>query len=160
MDEGITRNMWSSLQKYNKTVYSRILLDSYWHLFKMHGPMNIKDTAILFLTPFYLLAVGLEGYCCTWSHSVTHSDTPHSVGLFWTSDRPVAELLPDNTQHSRWTEFHAPGRIQNGNPSKRAAVDPRPRLYLQWDLLRLFLTIKHFTLYTCELFALAKVKVE
>ena len=30
MDESITRNMKSCLQKYNKTVYSRILLDNYW----------------------------------------------------------------------------------------------------------------------------------
>jgi hypothetical protein len=36
----------------------------------------------------YLLIVGVEGYCCTWSHSVTHI---HSVGLPWTRDRPVAE---------------------------------------------------------------------
>ena len=32
----------SETWKYNKTVYSRILLDSYWHWFTMHGPMNIK----------------------------------------------------------------------------------------------------------------------
>jgi len=31
MDEGIIRNMHSCLQKYNKTVYSCILLDSYLH---------------------------------------------------------------------------------------------------------------------------------
>ena len=42
MGEGITRNMWSCLQKYSRTVYSRILLDNYWHWFTMHGPMNIK----------------------------------------------------------------------------------------------------------------------
>ena len=30
------------LQKYNQTVYSRILLDNYWQWFTMHGPMNIK----------------------------------------------------------------------------------------------------------------------
>jgi len=29
-------------RKYNKTVYSRDVLDSYWHWFMMHGPMNIK----------------------------------------------------------------------------------------------------------------------
>jgi hypothetical protein len=29
--------------------------------------------------------------------SRSHSDTPHSVGLLWTSDQP----LPDNTQHSQ-----------------------------------------------------------
>jgi hypothetical protein len=34
-----------------------------------------------------LLIVGLEGYLCPWSHS----DTPHSVGLPWKKDQPVAE---------------------------------------------------------------------
>ena len=36
---------------------------------------------------FYLLTVGVEGCCCNWSHS----DAPHSIGLLWTSDRPVPE---------------------------------------------------------------------
>ena len=30
-------------RKYNKTLYSRILLDNYRHWFTMHGPMNIKN---------------------------------------------------------------------------------------------------------------------
>ena len=55
----------------------------------------------------------------------SHSDTPHSIGLFWTRDRPLP--LPDNTQHSQETDIHAPGRIRTRNPSKRAAVDPRLR---------------------------------
>ena len=33
MDEGIIRNMWSCLQKYNKSLYSRISLDNYWPRF-------------------------------------------------------------------------------------------------------------------------------
>ena len=32
--------------------------------------------------------------------SRSHSDTPHSVELLWTSDQAVARLLPDNTQLS------------------------------------------------------------
>jgi len=35
---------------------------------------------------FCLLIVGVGGYCCIRSHAVTHT-----VGLLWTSDRPVAE---------------------------------------------------------------------
>jgi hypothetical protein len=31
--------------------------------------------------------------------SQSHSDTPHSVGVLWTSDRPDAEPLLENTQH-------------------------------------------------------------
>jgi hypothetical protein len=34
---------------------------------------------------FYLLLAGIEGYCYT----LSHSDTPHSLGLLWTRDRPV-----------------------------------------------------------------------
>ena len=37
-----------------------------------------------------------------------HSDTPHSIGLFWTSDEPDAEILCDDTQHSQEIDFHAP----------------------------------------------------
>ena len=33
-------------RKYNKTVYSRILLDNYWHWFTTHGPMNTKVLSI------------------------------------------------------------------------------------------------------------------
>jgi hypothetical protein len=42
--------------------------------------------------------------------SLSHSDTPPSVGLLWTSDQPDAETS-DNTQHSEETDIHAPGGI-------------------------------------------------
>ena len=42
MMDDIIRNMLSCLQKYNKTVYSHISLESYWHWFTMHGSVNIK----------------------------------------------------------------------------------------------------------------------
>jgi hypothetical protein len=38
---------------------------------------------------------------------------------------PIQRPLPDNTQHSQETGFHAPGRIRTHNPRKRAAADPR-----------------------------------
>ena len=41
--------------------------------------------------------------------SRSHSDTPHSVGLLWTSDQPD---LPDNTQNSKETNFHAPAGFE------------------------------------------------
>jgi hypothetical protein len=56
-------------------------------------------------------------------------DTPHSVGLLWTSDQPVA----DNTQHSHETDIHAACGIQTHNPSKRTAADPRLRPRGHWD---------------------------
>jgi GH43 family beta-xylosidase len=65
-------------------------------------------------------------------HSLSHSDTPHSVGLLWTSDQPDAETY-DNTQHSQQTDIHASGRIRTYNPSKRATADPRRRPRGQWN---------------------------
>jgi hypothetical protein len=66
--------------------------------------------------------------------SRSHSDTPHSVGLFWTTDRPETERpVPDNTQHSQGRDIHAPRGIQTRNPSKLPAADPRLRRYGQWD---------------------------
>ena len=46
-------------RKYNKTVYSRILLDYYWHWFTMHGPMNMKPT-------FYYSVVSWHIACFIW----------------------------------------------------------------------------------------------
>jgi len=55
--------------------------------------------------------------------SRSHSDTPHSVGLFWTSDQPVAET--STWQHKALTRYrlHAPFGIRTRNPSKRAAAN-------------------------------------
>jgi hypothetical protein len=56
--------------------------------------------------------------------SWSYSDTPHSVGLVWTSAQP-------DPQTSTWhhttlkTDFHAPDGIRNHNLSKQAAADRR-----------------------------------
>jgi len=55
---------------------------------------------------FCLLIVGVEGYCCTWSHSLTRT---HSGWLSWMRDRPVAEAPNCTTQHSQETNIHASG---------------------------------------------------
>jgi len=57
--------------------------------------------------------------------SRSHSDTPHSVGLLWTSDQPGAECS-DNTQHSQETDIYDPGEIRTRNPKKRAAAAEPP----------------------------------
>jgi hypothetical protein len=69
--------------------------------------------------------VGVGGYCCIWSHTKTHhtKDTPHSVGLPWTCDRPVAEDCTCTTQNKHRRYIRAPGGIQTRNPSKRAAAN-------------------------------------
>ena len=58
--------------------------------------------------------------------SRSHSDTPHSVGLLWTSDHPDAET--PTWQHNTLTrDIHDPGGIRTRSSSKRAAEDPRLR---------------------------------
>jgi hypothetical protein len=60
--------------------------------------------------------------------SRSYSDTPHSVGLFWTQ-----RSLPDNTQHSKEQNIHGPAGTRTRNPSKTAAADPRLSLRGHWD---------------------------
>ena len=72
--------------------------------------------------------------------SRSHSDTPHAVGLLWTSDQPDAETsIWQNTKLT--TDSHASGGIQTRNTSSWAATDPRlrPRGHLDW----LWLNVTH-----------------
>jgi len=65
--------------------------------------------------------------------SRSHSDTPHSVGLLWTSDQPDSETY--TSQHTTLTrEKHPfPGIPQ----SQREAADPRLRPRGHWDRLKI-----------------------
>ena len=63
--------------------------------------------------------------------SWSHSDTPHSVGLLWTSDKPDAVLTIRNNYKE--TDIHASGGIRTRNPRKRAAADPRLRPRGHWE---------------------------
>jgi len=62
--------------------------------------------------------------------SRSHTDTPHSVGLLWTSDRPTSE-----SQHTTLSRDRHPflGEIRTHNPSKRAATDQCRRQRGHWD---------------------------
>jgi hypothetical protein len=61
-----------------------------------------------------------------------HSDTPHSVGLPWTSDQSEAETSPwlNTTQQ---TYIHAAVSIRTLNPSKPVAAETRLRPRGHWD---------------------------
>jgi hypothetical protein len=85
---------------------------------------------------FCLLTVSVERYSYTWSHSLTHT---HSVGppLDEGSARH-RDLFVYNTQHSQYTNIHAPNGIRTRNPSKRAAADRRLRPHGYWDRFMLF----------------------
>jgi len=54
--------------------------------------------------------------------SRSHSDTPHSVGLLWTSDQPDAVTSITPNTHERETSM-PPGGIRTHNPRERAAAD-------------------------------------
>ena len=64
----------------------------------------------------------------------SHSDTPHSVGLLWTSDQLVAET--STCQHiTQQTDILTLGGIKTRSPSKRVAAVPRirPRGHRDWQ---------------------------
>jgi hypothetical protein len=67
--------------------------------------------------------------------SRSHSDTPYSVGLIWTSDQLDAEN--STWQHTTLTRgnVHVSGGIRSRNPSKQAAANPRLRRPGHWDRL-------------------------
>jgi hypothetical protein len=66
--------------------------------------------------------------------SRSHSDTPHSVGVPWTSDQPDAEnYTSQHTKHSQETAIHAPDEIRTHNPTKQVATDPPLRPRGHWD---------------------------
>jgi len=63
----------------------------------------------------------------------THSDTPHSVGLLWTSDQPDAETsfyLIIHNNHERERERRPYGR-PDSNPQPQQANGRRPNIVLQ-----------------------------
>ena len=70
-----------------------------------HKTQTVNFLSLLVLSSTYPLLVLLL------LHQIARNDTHthHSVGFLWTSDRPVAEALPDNTQHSQETFMHPPG---------------------------------------------------
>jgi hypothetical protein len=64
------------------------------------------------------------------SHTTTHHIRQDSSGrVIGSSQRP----LPDNTQHSQQTNFHAPGGIRTHDLSRRAAADLSLRPRGRWD---------------------------
>ena len=78
-------------------------------------------SVFLIMTSFYLLIVGIDGYCYSWLHSMTNI---HSVGLPWTRDRPVAKS--STWQHTIVTRdrHQCPGR--DLNPQCQQASGRRP----------------------------------
>jgi len=61
----------------------------------------------------------------------SHSDTLHSLELFWTSDRTAAETLPENKQHTRETDILTPRGISN--PRSQQAKNRRATFQTAWS---------------------------
>ena len=80
--------------------------------------------------------------------SWSHSDTPHSLRLLWTSDRSDTENSTLQKATLTTDSYPYQGRIRTRNPSKQAATDPRLRPRGHWD--RLFvLTILRYPWVYC-----------
>jgi len=88
------------------------------------------------LPSFYLPIVSVDGYCCTWLHSLTHTHTHiHTLGRTSLDKGLVRRIDLYLKAHNIRNEqnIHAPGGIRSRNPSKRAAADPRHTQREHWD---------------------------
>jgi len=120
----------------NLTKRQTSLLKTHWQAALHVLEINVRVTSFflsffflsffVITTSFYLLNLGVEDYCKTWSHSVTHTQTDThtlSLGHLRTSNRPVAE----STTRQHTTDSYASGGIRTRNLSKRTAAHPRVR---------------------------------
>jgi len=105
-----------------------VKLDSYWiiNFFFPHG-----------------LTVALDHWTKASSlsrlHDHAHSDTPHSVGLLWTSDQPDAET--STRQHTTLTTDRHPLPQWDSIPQPQQASVRRPTPYTARPLNYLFSSI-------------------
>jgi len=76
--------------------------------------------------------------------SLSHSDTPHSVGLILTSDQPDAVISSWQCTTLTIDKHHAPGSTRTHNSSKWAAADPRLWPRGHWDRHILELEVKYY----------------
>ena len=97
--------------------------DHHYHRFSL-SPL-CREVTIIFFPLAQQPLVGQAFLMIEGLHS--HSDTPHSVGLLWKSDRPDAETSTFQYK-TQETDIYAPGRILTHRFRKRASADPR-----HWD---------------------------
>jgi hypothetical protein len=92
-------------------------------------------TQICIFSPPPMAQQPYSGLSCFTAHITrSHSDTPQSVGLLRTSDRPDAES--STWQHTTFTrDIQDRSEIRTCNPSKRTAANPRIRRRGHWDWL-------------------------
>jgi len=103
------------------------------HCDQCHNFSSLSAFLFLIPIPFRLIFVGVEGYCSTSSHSMTHTNTR------WASSgreigRPQRPLF-DKAQRPKQTDIHSPGRIRTLNRNKRDAENLRLKSRSQRDRL-------------------------
>jgi len=79
-------------------------------------PKVVKHPVCVF---FYYGATALVGQGVLIEDSWSHSDTPHLVGLFWTSDQPDAKTCI--WQHTTLTRDRHPYHRRDSNPQSQQA---------------------------------------
>jgi hypothetical protein len=96
-----------------------------------HIRQTILPTALFFFSMAQQPIVG-QGLLII-KGSLSHSNTPHSVGLLWKRDGPVSanSIWHHITQQ---IDIHAPGGLRTRSPNKLAAKDPHLRPRGHWDL--------------------------
>jgi hypothetical protein len=114
----------------NNVMYSHVRLTCRFQTLIVYSTLQFDIQVCLFLArqPQWAMASSFTRFLRL------HSDTPHSVGLLWTSDQLVAET--STWQHTTLTtDKHPcpPGGIRTHNPRRRAAADPRLRARGHWD---------------------------
>ena len=130
-EEALDRTLWGT--RFGKGYGPAVRQTTEWMNEWMDDWMNkwtayfVKPLASIF-SPVAQQALMIDGLIIKATRS--YSDTPHSVGLLWTSDQPHA-AISDNTQHSQQTDIHA-----LCNPCKWRAANPHLRLRGYW--VRLF----------------------
>jgi hypothetical protein len=87
-------------------IWSSPILCMTWHLLEFF---------FSFFCLFCLFTVGVQGYCCARSHSLT-------LGRIPLDERSARRRNP---KHSQETDIYAAGGIRTCHPNKRAPVDPR-----------------------------------
>ena len=85
--------------------------------------------SFLVLTSLYLLIVGVEDYCCSWSRSLTNT-----LGIAHLDEESARRRgpYPHNTQYSQDIDIHAPRR-DSKTQFQRAGADPGLRPRGRWD---------------------------
>lgn len=95
--------IWHIVLKFDCTqIQSLCLWGFYSSFFRFYVFLSQPDQ-------FYRLIAGVECYCSTWPHSMTHT---RSTGLLWPMDRFVADTSTwQYWEHSQRTDIHDPGGI-------------------------------------------------